>query len=85
MDRYLFLRHFYRYEKARDVRMVFLSYVSTWSYVGIQRIPGGPNGFRFSFMCIFNLIPGFFLARFDAVGMAQSIMDLDLVLCVYST
>ena len=35
-DQYLFLHHFYRYEKARDVRLVFLSYVSTWSYVGIK-------------------------------------------------
>jgi hypothetical protein len=60
MDQYLFLRHFYRYEKARDVPLVFVSYVSTQSYLGIKRIPVGPNGFRFSFMCIFNLIPGFF-------------------------
>ncbi len=46
-DRYLFLRHFYRYEKARDVPLVFVSYVSTWSYVGIKRILVGPNGFRY--------------------------------------
>ena len=46
-DRYLFLRHFDRYEKARDVLLVFVSYVSTWSYMGIKRILVGPNGFRF--------------------------------------
>ncbi len=31
MDRYLFLHHVYRYKKARDVPLVFVSYVSTWS------------------------------------------------------
>ena len=36
-DRYLFLRHFYRYEKARDVPLVFVSYVlrgPTWELKG---------------------------------------------------
>ncbi len=47
MDRYLFLRHFYRYKKARDVPLVFVSYVSTWSYVGITWLFVGPNGFRY--------------------------------------
>ncbi len=46
-DRFLFLRHFYRYEKAQDVPLVFVSYVSMWSYVGIKRILVGPNGFRY--------------------------------------
>ncbi len=35
------------YAKARDVPVVFVSYVSTWSYVGIKRILVGPNGFRY--------------------------------------
>ena len=43
----LVLCHFYRYEKARDVPLVFVSYVSTWSYVGIKRILVGPNGVRY--------------------------------------
>ncbi len=30
--------------EARDVPLVFVSYVSTWSYVGIRRILVGPNG-----------------------------------------
>ena len=34
-------------KKARDVPLVFVSYVSTWSYVGIKRILVGPNGFRY--------------------------------------
>ena len=35
-DRYLFLCHFYRYEKAQDVPLVFVSYVSTWSYTVLR-------------------------------------------------
>ncbi len=46
-DPYLFLCHFYRYEKARDVPLVFVSYLSTWSYVGIKKILVGSNGFRY--------------------------------------
>jgi hypothetical protein len=41
-NRYLFLRHFYRYEKARDVPLVFVSHVSTWSYMGIKEYLLGP-------------------------------------------
>ncbi len=44
-DQYLFLRHFYRYEKARGSPLIFVSDVSTWSYMGIKRILVGPNGF----------------------------------------
>ncbi len=64
MDRYLFLRHFYRHEKARDVPLVFGSYVSMWSYVEIKRILVGPNGFRYYInLWIFwkNFLGGFFL------------------------
>ncbi len=63
-DRYLFLPPFYRYEKARDVPMVFVSYVSTWSYVGIKRILVGPKGFRYWInLWIFwkNFLGGLFL------------------------
>jgi hypothetical protein len=56
MDGYLFLRHFYRYEKAQDDRLVLLSFVFTWSYVGIKRILVGPNAFRFSFNHFVNMI-----------------------------
>ncbi len=47
MDQYLFLRHFYSYEKAQDVPLVVVSNVSMWSYVGIKRVLVGPNGFRY--------------------------------------
>ncbi len=61
---YLFLRHFYRYEKARDVREVFVSYVSTWSYVGIKRIPVGPNGFRLNLWIFWKIFLGEFFSVF---------------------
>ena len=34
-------------KKARDVPLVFVSYVSMWSYMGIKKILVGPNGFRY--------------------------------------
>ncbi len=42
----------------------FVSYVSTWSYVGVKRILVGPNGFRYKInLWIFwkKLLGGFFL------------------------
>ncbi len=63
-NQYLFLRHFYRYENAQDVPLVFVSYVSTWSYMGIKRILVGPNGFLYQInLWIFwkNFLGGFFL------------------------
>jgi hypothetical protein len=54
----------FRYKKARDIPLVFVSYVSTWSYVGIKRILVEPNRLRYRInLWIFwkNFLGGFFL------------------------
>ncbi len=38
---------FVQVRESTRCSLAFMSYVSTWSYVGIERILAGPNGFRY--------------------------------------
>ncbi len=81
-DRYLFLRHFYRYEKAQDVPEVFVSYVSTWSYVGIKRIPVGPNGFRLNLWIFLEKFPWWIFSVFPKIFTDKPQYDTFLDYCI---